>query len=122
CASDSSWDGRAVTTRGLGVLAANVGTLTGGITLLPHAAADDGLLAVAVLTPTRLRDWAGLAGRLTSRRIPKPTQLRCWKTRALRVKLDRAALVQVDGEVLDERDELDFSVSPGALEVRVPST
>jgi YegS/Rv2252/BmrU family lipid kinase len=113
-------DDRSRTTSGVGVLAANVGTLTGGITLLPHAVADDGLLAVAVLTPRRLRDWAGLGGRLTSHRAPKPTQLRCWQTRSVQVSLDRPALVEIDGEVLDERDELDCSVTPGALAVKVP--
>jgi YegS/Rv2252/BmrU family lipid kinase len=113
-------DGRSWTTSGVGVLAANVGTLTGGITLLPQAVVDDGQLAVAVLTPHRLRDWAGLGGRLTSGRVPKPNQLRCWKTQSLRVSLDRPALVEVDGEVLDERAELDVTVSPRALSVRVP--
>jgi diacylglycerol kinase family enzyme len=34
--------------------------------------------------------------------------------------LDRPALVEVDGEVLDERAELDVTVSPRALSVRVP--
>ncbi len=115
-------NGRSWTTSGVGVLAANVGTLTGGITLLPQAAVDDGQLAVAVLTPRRLRDWAGLGGRLTSGRVPKPTQLRCWKTQSLHVSLDRPVMVEIDGDVIDERAELEFTVSRRSLSVRVPPT
>jgi YegS/Rv2252/BmrU family lipid kinase len=113
-------EGRTVTRPGVGVLVANLGGLTGGMTLLEHAAEDDGLLTVAVLTPERLRDWAWLAARMVARRAPARRTLPVWQTSSLRVTVDRAAPVEVDGEVLAARAEQDFWVSAGALTVCVP--
>lgn len=114
--------GRSITMSGVGVLVANVGTLTGGMTLLPHAHEDDGMLTVGILTAERLQDWAALALRLVTGQPPGNEQLAYWQTRSLRVVVDPASPVEVDGEVLGDRVEQEFRVSPRALAVRVPAT
>ena len=42
------------------MIVGNVGTLTGGMVLLPGAEPDDGQLDVALLTPVRAYHWVGL--------------------------------------------------------------
>jgi YegS/Rv2252/BmrU family lipid kinase len=113
--------GRCVLREGVGVLVANVGTLPGGITLLPQAVEDDGLLTVAVLTPDRLLEWAALAARLLVGAAPTPAQLPCWQTTALRVTVDRPVPLEVDGEVLGARCQEEFVVAPRSLTVCVPA-
>ena len=48
--------------RAIGVLVGNVGQLEAGITLLPEAVPDDGMLDVIVLAPRTPSDWPVLAG------------------------------------------------------------
>ena len=57
------------------MIVGNVGTLTGGMVLLPGAEPDDGQLDVAVLTPVRAYHWVGLGGRIArfpASRLPVP--------------------------------------------------
>ena len=65
-------DGRAEVVSAIGVVVGNVGTLTAGMVLFPDARPDDGILDVAVLTPQRLRAWAGLAVNIVAGRRPQP--------------------------------------------------
>ncbi len=115
-------DGRCVAADGVGVLVANVGTLPGGLTLLPGAVEDDGLLTVAVLTADHVADWVGLAARLVREAPPSDAQIRCWQTTALRVTVDRPVPVEVDGDVREARCEQVFAVRRRALTVCVPDT
>jgi YegS/Rv2252/BmrU family lipid kinase len=95
------------------------GTLTGGIELLPDAVIDDGELDLAILTPTSLTEWLGVAGRVLTGRDDGPTieRRRC---REVSLHADPAQQVEVDGDVLTEAGEVRVSVQPGALVVRVP--
>ncbi|HOL64830.1 MAG TPA: hypothetical protein PLB97_05795, partial [Accumulibacter sp.] len=93
--------------------------ITGGIELLPDAVIDDGELDLAILTPTSLTEWLGVAGRVLTGRDDGPTieRRRC---REVSLHADPAQQVEVDGDVLTEAGEVRVSVQPGALVVRVP--
>lgn len=115
-------DRESLTLEAVGVVVGNVGTLTAGIELLPDAEADDARLHVAVLTPLRLRDWAGLAWNLVLRRTPRRFQMRTLRARDVRVRWPQVLPAEIDGDLVDARSELHVAIRPGALTVCVPAT
>jgi diacylglycerol kinase family enzyme len=115
-------DGHAERLRAVGVLVGNVGQLIAGVPLLPEARADDGLLHVAVLTPRRARDWAGLVLRVLGRRAPHPCQMRNFTAEELQLTWPAEVPVEVDGDLSEPRRQLQFRVRPSALSVCVPGS
>jgi diacylglycerol kinase family enzyme len=96
------------------VLVANVGRFPGGITLLPFAEPDDGLLDVALITPRRLRDWARLLASLVGRH-PRGGMIEAFRARRVEVETDRPQPREIDGEPLPAGRCLGVKVRPGAL-------
>ena len=113
-------DGNAQKVTCIGMLVGNVGTLTGGMELLPQAEPDDGLLDVAVLTPTRLRNWAGLAISIMAGRQPKPWQLQTHRGTRVVVDWPAAVPVELDGDLQDPAIRLVFTLARSALAICVP--
>ncbi len=105
--------------RASSVLIGNVGALQGGVTLLPGAEPDDGVLDLLVLTARGLAGWALLATDLLLRRRRTRHVARI-AFRDLHVVLDRPQLWELDGEVMGRTRQLRVTVRPGALLVRVP--
>jgi YegS/Rv2252/BmrU family lipid kinase len=103
------------------VLVGNVGQLEGGRELLPDAAADDGLLDVAVVAPRTLRDWLRVAYRIARHRR-HDRHLERFTGQTISIEADRVVPRQIDGEVIDEGRRIDVHVEPGALVVRVPQS
>ncbi len=101
------------------VVIGNVGSLRGGIRLLPDAVPDDGILDVAVLTASGGAAWLQLAADVLLRR--STSRLRYLRCRELRVDLSRAWRWEVDGEVEGFARRLTVSARPGDLLVRVPA-
>lgn len=100
------------------ILVGNCGRVTGGLEVFPDAEPDDGLLDVAVLTATRLRDWVTIAHRLVRGR-PQPDDLvRRYRGAEVDVELDEPVAYELDGEDRDPTDQLRFEVEPGSLKVR----
>jgi YegS/Rv2252/BmrU family lipid kinase len=114
-------DGVSEHLRAIGVIVGNVSTLTGGIDLLPDARADDGLIHVAVLRPDGLRGWVGLAARLLTGRRARPQELALRQGCEIEVWWGRSLPVEVDGDVMGERQTFRATVLPHALTVRTPS-
>ncbi len=106
--------------RASSVLIGNVGALQGGVTLLPGAEPDDGVLDLLVLTARGLAGWAALAADVLLRRRRTRHVARI-AFRDLHVVLDRPQLWEIDGEVMGRTRQLRVSVRPGALLVRVPA-
>lgn len=106
---------------GRGVLVANVGRLQGGIAMLAGAQCDDGLLEVAILKPRTVLNWAGLAGRVVTRRARTSAQLETWAAARVLVESDRPLALELDGEVRPEARRLEAGVLPGALTLCVPA-
>jgi diacylglycerol kinase family enzyme len=86
------------------VLVANVGTLQGGVALLPDAACDDGLLDVCLVVPRLTRRW-------TQRH----------QGRDVLIRATRPEPRQLDGEPVTDGVTVHARVLPGALLLRVPA-
>jgi YegS/Rv2252/BmrU family lipid kinase len=106
--------------RASAVIAGNVGRLQAGLTLLPGAAPDDGLLDVVVLTASDWAGWLGVAARVVLRRdgAGEPVQRGAFKE--LRIEADRAYPWELDGELIGSTRQLDIGIQPERLVIRVP--
>ena len=103
-----------------GLVVGNVGNLQGGVSLLPDAVPDDGILDIVLLSPRRLSDWARLVGRLLTRSAQQDQMLSRFTATRIEVHMNATTQAQLDGEPLGEVRDLTVDVSPGALVVRVP--
>jgi YegS/Rv2252/BmrU family lipid kinase len=103
-----------------GVVIGNVGDLQGGVSLLPGAVPDDGVLDVVLLAPSRLLDWGRLVGRLLSRSSREDLTVTRYTARTVAVRMNVATQAQLDGEPLGAVHTMAIEVLPGALVVRVP--
>ena len=115
--------------RARNLLVANGGRLPAGITLLPQARTDDGLLDVAAIDTV-----AGLAGWSSRARQVLPPYAAHYSESgrslgrvALRrggevaVQLSAPALVEVDGDLLAPTQSMRVRIDPGALLIRRPA-
>ncbi len=101
------------------ILVANVGTLPGGISLLPSSAADDGFLDVVLIAPTTLLEWLRVAARLRVRH-PEGSGLETFRGETVEVTTDLPQPREADGEQLSDGVSLLVRIRPGALLVCVP--
>ncbi|MFN8171997.1 MAG: diacylglycerol kinase family protein [Candidatus Nanopelagicales bacterium] len=104
------------------VLVANVGTLVGGIDLIPEAAADDGLLDVLVIDPSTPWDWMRTTGGILRGKgadgDPSRTHL---VGREVVVSTAATRGRQVDGDPASAGHGFRVRLLPDALRVRVPA-
>jgi diacylglycerol kinase family enzyme len=107
--------------RARAVVIGNVGRLQAGLTLIPDALPDDGLLDVVVLSPKSVVGWARLALHLLARRRGPNPRMAQFRVRRVLIRTDRPHLRQVDGDLLEPADSMTVEVVPRALVVRVPS-
>lgn len=101
------------------VLVANVGRLPGGMTLLPSAVPDDGLLDVALIAASRIGDWARLWASLRGHH-PRGGRVETFRVRQIEVTTSRPQPREVDGEPLPSGSGLAVQVRPRALTICVP--
>jgi YegS/Rv2252/BmrU family lipid kinase len=106
--------------RASAVIAANVGRLQGGLTLLPGAAPDDGLLDVLVLTATGWAGWLAVLAQVALRRGAGGPGTR-GAFRELRIDADREYPWELDGELMGSTRQLAVAIGPERLLVRVPA-
>lgn len=106
--------------RASAVVIGNVGSLQGGLPLLPDAEPDDGSLDLVLLSAHSWGSWLTVAAEVVLRR---PASSRVTRTvfRELRIELDREQPWQLDGEVMGRTSHLAATVRPGALLLRVPA-
>ncbi|MEV0734218.1 diacylglycerol kinase family protein [Polymorphospora sp. NPDC050346] len=108
-----------VRTRARTVLVANVGRLQGGVTLLPNAEPDDGLLDVAVLTPRTIRHWLAMGWALVRRRGRVP-RMQVYRGRQVSITSNREQPRELDGDLIEPGRALEATVRPAALWLCVP--
>ena len=116
--------------RARNLLVANGGRLPAGITLLPEARTDDGLLDIAAIdTVAGLAGWSSLARQVLppyAARYSEPSRslgrvvLR--RGGEVAVQLSAPALVEVDGDLLAPTQGMRVRIDPGALLIRRPVT
>jgi len=110
------------------VMIANCGRIPGGITLVPDAAVDDGILDVAAVdTMGGLAGWAGLLGEVLLqgaglRESPHPRigRIDIAQAQHARIIVDEPAFAQMDGDAIGLVRRLDVWADRGALLVRTP--
>jgi diacylglycerol kinase family enzyme len=111
--------GRRRRMRASALIVGNVGSLRGGLPLLPDARPDDGMLDAVVLTARGLTGWLATAAAIVLRRPAHDGIYRVQFTR-LQVTLDREQPWELDGEVMGSTRQLTVEAQPGALLLRVP--
>jgi diacylglycerol kinase family enzyme len=107
--------------RASAVIIGNVGSLQGGVPLLPDANPGDGLLDAVVLTARGLTAWLALAAHVLTRQRATSRLARV-TFRELRVDVGRSQPWQIDGEVIGRTQRLVVSIADGKLLIRVPAT
>lgn len=112
--------GRRRRRRAMLCLVGNVGTLPGGLVLIPDAEADDGHLDVYVASPHRVSHWFKLVLRVVTRRNRRDDQVDTWQARRVLVHLREPEPYQLDGDVAGECRTFEAVVRPGALRVCIP--
>ncbi|MFD0561005.1 diacylglycerol kinase family protein [Kitasatospora saccharophila] len=102
----------------------NVGTLQGGVRLLPDAAPDDGLLDLVLVQPHGPRGWSrALLSLLTGTRHRGPAApLEHFRGRRIRSTADHPHPRECDGDSVGDGRTLTLTARPNALLVRVPAT
>jgi diacylglycerol kinase family enzyme len=97
------------------VLVGNVGSIQGGIAVLPDAEPDDGVADVIILKPLTFFDHVVLVWRLL-RRIPDAgPQAEIARGTRVDITCDRSLPIEYDGEFAGSAESLSVSVMPRAI-------
>lgn len=97
----------------------NVSDLQAGLTLVPEASANDGILDVLVASPADRVELTQMASAVITRTREPESLVRATGGRVL-IELDSEQLYELDGDVIGKAERLDFEVLPGALSLRLP--
>lgn len=129
---DITFDGRERTLKSYSLLVGNAGLLPGAISMMPDARLDDGKLDVAAIGPRKIWNWVDFLSRITwQNKVVRPLALgRKWmdltanvktlenlSSSRIRIRPHNPALMQLDGDVIGEIVEVDFSLKQKALRV-----
>ncbi len=104
------------------VIIGNCGRLTGGITLMPDARIDDGVLDAVILSPQGIVGWGAVAAQVLTKRHKGHERLERRTGREIVVETDSPEEVELDGDVIGEASRIQAWVEPHALVVRVEAT
>src|SRR4029077_13784168 len=103
------------------VLAANVGTIMGGIEAFPDARPDDGLLELGVVTAKNPVEWARVFGRLTLGRAEDSPFAEITRGTKFTIRFDRKVPYELDGGVRPARREVQIKARPRSITICVPA-
>ncbi|MBI5088148.1 MAG: YegS/Rv2252/BmrU family lipid kinase [Actinobacteria bacterium] len=103
------------------ILVGNIGTLKGGLEAFPDSSPTDGLLDVAVLSASGLRDWANLMFSAVRHRQQLNGHAQLWTGKEVTVKTGAKHRFELDGGVKGTADRLDFEIVPASLRVCAPA-
>ena len=113
------------------LLIGNCGTVRGGITLLPDAVIDDGLLDILLASAVTLPQWIDTLKTMVwdngvlrlfrrRRRARDGNATTHFSASTIRVEVANPVTFQVDGDTLGDITAVTVEVAPGALLVRAP--
>ncbi|WP_295690365.1 diacylglycerol kinase family protein [uncultured Brevibacterium sp.] len=100
------------------VVAGNCGKLQGGITLLPEAELDDGILDVIVIAPKNAVQWIGVAASVLGRNKRKGLHTEIHRCREIIIESEEEIEVQLDGDAVGSSTYLAMQVEEHALTMR----
>jgi YegS/Rv2252/BmrU family lipid kinase len=101
------------------VLVGKVGRLPGGIKLM-DVEADDGRLAIAVVSPSSLRHWLKIAWAIVTRRSRVP-RVETYRAERVLIEATHAQRRQIDGDEISRDTSLSARVVPHAVHICVPA-
>jgi YegS/Rv2252/BmrU family lipid kinase len=114
-------DGPVTRHRARTVVVGNVGSLQGGMVLLPDAAIDDGKLDVVLLYPRRFLSWIPLFVRVLSRREERAGEsVARFTGKKVVIRASADVPRQIDGDSIGQGREITCENVHGRLLVRVP--
>lgn len=113
-------EGPALRRRSRTVVVGNIGTLLGGLVLMPAATFDDGQLDIVNIAPKGLAGWVAVLLRVLTRKRRGHRRIEHWQARSVVITTDAAQEAQIDGDPIGEVTELRMRIDPGVLVVRVP--
>jgi diacylglycerol kinase (ATP) len=102
------------------VLIGNLGGLFGGIEVFADAEPDDGKLEVGVITAEGFAQWARTAARTVVASAEASPFVQATRASAVRVKLNRKALYELDGGDRKKTNSFKVKVEPAAITLCVP--
>jgi diacylglycerol kinase (ATP) len=103
------------------VLAANVGTILGGVEVFPAAEPDDGLLELGVVTAENPLDWARVLGRAALRSARRSPFVEMTRGRSFRIRFNRKLPYELDGGARPATRDLRIDVHPRSVTICVPA-
>ena len=101
------------------VVIGNCGRLLGGLTLMPDAKVDDGLLDVITISPRGPIGWTAVAGKIITRSRRGHALVDHHTAAEVAVRAERSQEVQVDGDTIGPARGISARVEHLALVVRV---
>jgi diacylglycerol kinase (ATP) len=114
-------DGRRFHRRAQSVMVANLGRITGGVTLVPDTDPEDGRLEVAILRAQGIWDLAAVAWRALLGQLRDEPLLEVHRGRKIVIETGTPQPVQLDGNKAEPATRMEVHVEPGALRlVRAP--
>lgn len=102
------------------VVVGNIGTLLGGLVLMPAATFDDGRLDIVNVAPKGLAGWVAVALRVITRKRRGHQRIEHWQATSVVITTEAPQAAQIDGDPIGEVSELHLRVDPGVLVVRIP--
>jgi diacylglycerol kinase (ATP) len=104
------------------VLAANVGTILGGIEAFPGARPDDGLLEFGVVTAKNPVEWARVFARLALGRAEDSPFAEITRGTKFRIRFDRKVPYELDGGARPARKDIRIKARPRSVTLCVPAS
>jgi diacylglycerol kinase (ATP) len=118
-----SVDGREISGHYILVVVSNIHLYAGGFAeISPYARLDDGEMDLWLFVGETLLETLHHAWNLWSGRHLYSDQAQCIPFRKLRISSDSSLYVQVDGEPIESKEEVNVDVHPQALRVLIPET
>jgi diacylglycerol kinase (ATP) len=111
---ERAWSGRTAM-----VLVGNCSTVTGGLEVFPDGRPDDGVLEVAVLSAKKFSDWISVFWRLLRNKPQRRQLVARFTGTTVRVTMESAMPYELDGEDRPPATQLEFTIEPSSLTVRV---
>jgi diacylglycerol kinase (ATP) len=103
------------------VVVGNIGTLLGGLVLMPAATFDDGRLDIVNVAPKGFAGWVAVLLRVMTRRRRGHRRIEHWQATSVVIATEEPQAAQIDGDPIGEVRELRMRVDPGVLVVRIPA-
>lgn len=110
--------GPAMPMRARTIMVGNCGRLAGGVTLMPDAKIDDGLLDVLAVTPKGVAGWAGVAANVLAKTDKASSRMDRFTGTSVSITVETPQQVQMDGDVYGLASTVMMTVQPRGLIVR----